>query len=264
MPGRSARVFEIMKRNPERISKDASGLEALEVMERRDITHLTVVSDGRVVGVVSAWDLMEGFGSSRFTRIPPSRVRVSSLMSEPAITVSPEESVGRAIDLMVENDISFLPVISKGELVGVLTETDLLSLVPEGGETAESVMKVGHPRVMPVDRIVHARARMLETGARSLPVVDEGLLVGLVTDLNLAKAFVEVRESKFRQQSDLVRRVLVEDVMIEPPPRLEAGYHLSRVVEAFLEFGIPSLPVAEDSGEFLGVVTRKSLLKLIR
>jgi len=253
-----------MERDAEQISKDASGLEALEVMERREITHLTVVSDGKVVGVVSAWDLMEGFGSSRFTKIPPSRVRVSSLMTEPAITISPNESVGRAIDLMIENDISFLPVVSEGELVGVLTETDLLSLVPRTGETAEGLMKVGHPRVMPVDRIVHARARMLETGARSLPVVDEGLLVGLVTDLSLAKAFIEVRESKFRQQDDLVRRVLVEDVMIEPPPRLGADYPLSQVVEAFLEFRIPSLPVAEDSGEFLGVVTRKSLLKLIK
>ncbi len=262
---RSRPVEDFMSRDPVAVSKDDQIGVALEVMERRGITHLPVLSDSRVVGVIAAWDLMEGLGSARLRGLVSRRVYVSSLMTEPAITVGPRDTLDRAIFLFKGRDISFLPVVdSDGGLLGTLTETDLMGLLSGSADpTVGGVMTENYPRIMPIDRIVHARSKMLETGARVLPVVDQGELVGLVTDLILAKAFMEVREEiDPRRMEAAVRKIVVEDVMMENPPSLTPEDPVGRAAETLAEHGIPAAPVVRGQ-TLAGVVTRKSLLDLI-
>ncbi len=263
---RSKPVEEFMNRDPVAVSKDEQIWVALEIMERRGITHLPVLSGSRVVGVIAAWDLMQGLGSARLQRTVSRRVYVSSLMTEPAITVSPTDTLDRAIFLFKDRDISFLPVVDgDGALLGTLTETDLMRLLSDRSEPPVSeLMTVNYPRILLIDRIVHARSKMLETGARVLPVVDEGIVVGLVTDFILAKAFMEVREEIDPKRMDAaVRRILIEDVMMESPPTLSPADPVGEAADTLAGQGIPAVPVVERGLSLAGVITRKDLLDLI-
>jgi CBS domain-containing protein len=51
------------------------------------------------------------------------------VMTANPTTVSPDESLVRVVDLIVEQHISGLPVVEQGKLVGIVTETDLLRLL---------------------------------------------------------------------------------------------------------------------------------------
>ncbi len=257
----------IPDRRPLTISKDASAAEALEIMEEEGISHLVVIQDGRVVGVIAAWDLMEGFGSRRYERVLPKRIHVSALMSSPAITATPDTPLREAMSIMLRRDVSSLPVVSDGNLKAVVTETDLLkilaNLLPEGREVRELV-KDPYPATAPGERIVHARAKMLDTGARVLPVVEQARLVGLITDMVLARAFMELREtSDFRYVENAVRRVVVDDVMVEDPPRIGEGSGVGEAASAMVEAGLPALPVVRAGDDLVGVLLRKSLIRIL-
>ena len=91
-------------------------------MRRAGIHHLPVVDEHQnLIGVISRTDLVEsGRGRGRTERI-------GKLMSRAVVTVTPESSIGLARDLMLENVFRSLPVVgSDGQLIGILTETDLL------------------------------------------------------------------------------------------------------------------------------------------
>ncbi len=255
-------VSSIMRSPVVTIDKGSEVGEALELIEREGINHLVVTSGSKVVGVVSVRDIMEGLGSSRFGKIPARRIYVSSVMTEPPVTIRGEATVREAIETMLEKDIGSLPVVN-GELVGIITETDLIKAL-DRDEDISSVIKRDHPKVMPTDRIVHARNIMLERGARILPVVDQGRLVGLVTEISLARAFYDIREEIDPVYMDNVaRRVLVEDIMVEAPRRVMENYKLTQVRDLFVDTGLPAIPVVDESNVVVGVINRKSLLRLL-
>jgi CBS-domain-containing membrane protein len=105
------------------------------VMALDRIRHLPVLEEGRVVGVVSQRDLFRsalaialGYGK-RAQKMLWKTLRVKEVMSEPAITISPEATIKDAARLMIERKIGCLPVLEDERLVGIVTETDLLRYI---------------------------------------------------------------------------------------------------------------------------------------
>jgi CBS domain-containing protein len=116
-----------------------STLERNETLDLADnimalgrIRHLPVLDEHRVVGVVSQRDLFRsalavalGYGQRAQATLLKT-VRVKEVMSEPAVTISPEATIKEAARVMMEGKIGCLPVIEAGRLVGIITETDVL------------------------------------------------------------------------------------------------------------------------------------------
>jgi len=245
------------------IVKDRPIGEALELMNDKEIAHLVITNDkGRVVGVLSTWDLMDVLGSSRFKNTPATRIYVSAVMSEPPVVVDRKDKITKAMKLMIENDFSFLPVVNEEHLpIGVVSETDMVRSLEPPSAPVKDLMKTTYPKVMPISRIVHARSIMLETGARILPVVEGGNFLGVVTERALARAFYRVRtETEVVHQDTLVRKILVEDVMNELPQTLNPSEDIRSAVDKFIEAREPALPVLGEKRGLLGVLERKSIL----
>lgn len=257
-------IMSLARRDVITIGKGETVEVALDLMERRDINHLVVTSDGRVAGLLSIRDVMDGLGSSRFERIPARRIYVSALMTEPPVMINPQATVREAVRVMIEGSIGSLPVTEGEKLVGIVTETDLIRVL-SSGESIEDLVKRDHPKIMPNERMVHARSIMLDRGARILPVVESGRLVGIVTERGLAKAFLEVRENVDPVHMDnAVRKILVDDVMVEAPRRIKGFVSVEDARDLFLESGLPALPVINEEDKVIGVLERRSLLRLIR
>jgi CBS domain-containing protein len=103
-----------------------------EIMKLGHVRHLPVVRRGKVVGVVSQRDLLRA-SLSNVMGLPKDEqdvflegVHIGEVMSQPAISVSPGSSIQDAAGLMAERKIGCLPVLDGDELVGIVTETDLL------------------------------------------------------------------------------------------------------------------------------------------
>lgn len=100
---------------------------ALELIRSHNIRHLPVMEGSRLSGVVTDRDLRMALGPDA----EAARATVADVMSADAITTPPSTPVEDAAELLVEHRIGCLPVLDDGELVGILTESDLLRALVE-------------------------------------------------------------------------------------------------------------------------------------
>jgi CBS domain-containing membrane protein len=128
-------VKDIMTKTVSTLGRNDTLDLADDIMTLERIRHLPVLDEGRVVGVVSQRDLFRsalaaalGYGEKAQKRLLRT-IRVKEVMSEPAITVSPEAPVTEATRLMLDRKIGCLPVVDGHSLVGIVTETDVLRYV---------------------------------------------------------------------------------------------------------------------------------------
>jgi acetoin utilization protein AcuB len=101
-----------------------SVIDALRVMEMRSVRRLPVLEGDELRGIVTREDLHAllgyGEGMAREAEAPIERV-----MRAPVVTVTPQDTLERAAELMLEREISGLPVLDEGRLAGVITESDV-------------------------------------------------------------------------------------------------------------------------------------------
>ncbi len=106
-------------------------------------------------------------------------------------TIRADDSVAEAARVMTERNVVALPVLYGDKLVALVSERDLVQRVmAAGGGLDEPVIAVasGEPTVVaPDDDVELARHLMLVARQRSLPVVEDGVVVGLLADDDLAK-----------------------------------------------------------------------------
>ncbi len=103
---------------------------ALGFMEKRGIRRLPVVEDGKLVGIVTKSDLLAHLGGRKAGR-RKSEDTVADLMTRSPLTVTSGDTLETAAQLMLKKKISGLPVIDEGQVVGILTESDLFRALCE-------------------------------------------------------------------------------------------------------------------------------------
>jgi acetoin utilization protein AcuB len=138
------RLQEIMKRDVVTLPAEASEDQALELMRRGSFHHVVIVHAGAVVGVVSARDLDDSANRFRIERT------LGDVMT-PAVTAAGRTTVREAANLMRGRTIGCLPVVEDGKLAGIVTVSDLLTLIGKGSErpvnsTKRWIMKGRGPR----------------------------------------------------------------------------------------------------------------------
>ena len=111
-------------------------------------------------------------------------------------TATPDEPLARALDLMAEKDIGSLLVMGQGELVGMLTFREVIQvLVKNGGQIGTSTVRSAMddaPVTCTMDtELDEVRRMMLEQHARYMPVMDQRMLMGVISFYDVAKAVVE-------------------------------------------------------------------------
>jgi acetoin utilization protein AcuB len=132
-----------------------------------------------------------------------SRLRVVDVMTRAPLTVTATETIGEADDLMSQNKIRQLPVVKGKELVGIVTDRDLLSFLsgsllasPEQREMAlktkvREIMTSDPITVGPDDDLEEAIELLIEEKVGGIPVVDETEgLVGIVTYVDVLRCFL--------------------------------------------------------------------------
>lgn len=126
------KVRDIMSRKMVTISAGDTLATAEDIMTLGRVRHMPVVRQGRLVGVVSERDLLRASLSSLSAvavedrRAFLNRVEIDRVMSQPPIVIAPSASVAEAARSMAERKIGCLPVVEGDELVGLVTETDVL------------------------------------------------------------------------------------------------------------------------------------------
>jgi len=125
---------------------------------------------------------------------------VRDWMTSPAVTLPSETRVVDALELMAVRKIRRVPILEDGTLVGILAVSDPRCVVgpdensPRRGVTLGDLMKRGVVTVRPDDRLDHAAWLMVEHEISGLPVVEDGRVVGLITESDIFTAFTHLME----------------------------------------------------------------------
>jgi acetoin utilization protein AcuB len=138
---------------------------------------------------------------------------VEERMTSPAITIGPDVGVQDALAMMHRDKVRRYPVIDRhGNLLGIISESDLLNASPSDATTL-SVWEINYllskltvDRVMSKKVITITRDTPIEEAARimadnkvgGLPVVDGNKVVGIITETNLFRIFLELFGARAR------------------------------------------------------------------
>ena len=257
-------VKEVMSSEVYTARKKQSVSEVFKLMLKKDVSRIVVVEQDKPIGIVTLRDLMDRLGSSKLAGLPPSKIRISTVMTENPLIISPEAELEKAARIMLDRNVSCLPVVENNKLVGILTKTDLIRVCKDLDKvTVGSIYIKYDSKITPQTRIVHAKMEMWKNNLKLLPVQEFGSLVGLLTEKELVKAFYKIRELVESTKMDSrVRSIIVEDIMIQNPPFVKLETPVSQAVERILKSRLPGLPVVIDSKP-VGVIQKRNLLELI-
>jgi CBS domain-containing protein len=111
-------------------------------------------------------------------------------------TISPSEPLVKAVDTMAQFDIGSLAVMDHGDLVGMLTFREVLHTIARNGgsvgnSTVRSVMDDHPMSCTPETELDEVRPLMLEKHTRYMPVMDNKMLMGVISFYDVARAVVD-------------------------------------------------------------------------
>jgi len=258
------KVKDVMTKEVIYVSKNDDLRHVIDLMEKHNITKLPVVDDGKIVGIVTDNKIADKLGSIRSKGVPAARLHASSVMEKDIDAVSPETDVEDILATVGEPGPTMLPVVVDGTLVGVVTKADLLPFV-KGEESISSIMTTPVITVKPDERVVHARRLMLENEIARLPVVENGKVVGIISDKEIAFAFAALKRSfSLGQQQHQLKMLLVKDVMKTPVVTAREDISIEEAAKIMMENEIGCLPIIGGDEKIKGIVTRTDLLHYLR
>lgn len=126
------RVKEMMTKNPITVQPDTLVLDARRIMKEKNIHRLPVVEKGKLIGIVTKHDLLDA-APSPATPVSVhdlnyllSKMKVKEIMKKNPVTVTPNTPFEDALRIGQEKKIGSFPVVDKGKLVGITTESDII------------------------------------------------------------------------------------------------------------------------------------------
>jgi CBS domain-containing protein len=131
----SATVEQIMTKAPFTLDASRSVGAVLSLFREHDISHLPLMENGKVVGIVSTQDIVENvfqpnqrqtLGDIKGEKIQVLSIPAKGVMTSPVVTVTPETPLKEAERKMHSFNVHCLVVLAKERLVGIVTKTDFL------------------------------------------------------------------------------------------------------------------------------------------
>ncbi|HHY63545.1 MAG TPA: CBS domain-containing protein [Clostridiaceae bacterium] len=131
---------------------------------------------------------------------------VRNKMTSNPFTISPDQTIPEAHEIMTQHNVRRLPVVKNGKLVGVVSKEDIVQFSPSKatsfsmGEITYILAKTKVSQIMSKNLVTISSNALLEEAAllmrdnnvSFLPVVDDGKLVGIITESNIFDAFIEL------------------------------------------------------------------------
>ncbi len=131
----NTQVEEIMTKKPFVIEEDESLGAVLSLLRSEGISHVPIVRDGKLVGIVGISDIIDNifqprhgqrFGEMVGEKVSTLSIPAKGIMVQPVITVLPESKLRDAEEQMHKFNISSLVIVSQGKPVGIITKRDFL------------------------------------------------------------------------------------------------------------------------------------------
>jgi CBS domain-containing protein len=248
------------------------------VMLKHKIGRVVVAYEGTLVGVIAKYDLAKMLESSEagWRRRHQDRTLAKTIMSENLVTTLPSASIEEAAREMIANGIGCLPVVKDGELLGIFTETDLVThfAATSSKVQVKTIMADAFLTCHRHHSINHV-LRDMDTNHIFRTIVQEGngVPVGIIPHTNLTFAqepFVDSKDIVMVRKADragvqknrYVRKVLqvAEDIMSEPLITIRSDSKAVDAARAMVKNRIDAIPVVKEES-LIGVISKTDIVR---
>ncbi len=258
------------------ISPETHLNDARRTMDAEKIRALPVMKDGKLVGIVTRRGLLRtdipALSENAWnTDVDLKDAVVSEIMTKNPITVPASGPMPKAARVMLENKITAIPVVDeKREMVGIITTSDIFRFIlAELPDIKQSLVVKDYmtSRVVtlgPDDSLLEAHRLMGAERIRSLPVVADDDLLGIVTRTDLLSNDNSRFMSRNKQEESL--KVLVssvEQIMTTHVTTIKPESSILDAARLMLENKIHSLPVTDKNNRLTGIITESDLFRMV-
>lgn len=122
------KVEDVMVKEVITVDENSTVKEAADIMNKFEIGCLIVTKKGKAIGILTERDLLKRVVSQAKN---PRKTKVGPVTSKPLIVVEPDMDLEEAAKLMFRMKIKKLPVVENGQLMGLVTLTDLARFQPQ-------------------------------------------------------------------------------------------------------------------------------------
>ena len=124
------RIRDVMTKNPITVDSETLVLDAQKIMKENSIRRLPVVDKGNLVGIVTQHDLLQASPSPATSlsihelNYLLAKMKVKEVMKKNPFTLTPDTPFEEALRIGQDKKIGSFPVMDKGKLIGIITESD--------------------------------------------------------------------------------------------------------------------------------------------
>lgn len=141
--GSGIKVGEVMRKRVVTTSADSTVTEAASLMKKYNIGSVIALDNRKAIGILTERDVVRNVIAA-FKN--PSEVKIREAMSRPLRVTTPEVALEDAAKMMKKFGVRRLPVINEtGELVGIITENDIMKLFPSVVDLIEEKAAIERP-----------------------------------------------------------------------------------------------------------------------
>ena len=262
-------------------------MNALETMIKEHFRGIPIADAGtkRLEGRISANDCVNLFGGGSKFGIVKGKYggnlaaavneEVEKIMETNVITVDFTDSFEDAVEIMFEKKVGGCPIVDKDDVVvGIITERDVLKYLGRSKNidgVASDYMTKSVVTIKPKDTIEKAMKVMIEKKLRRLPVIDDGILVGLITVREILRyfgtgeAFRMLTSGNIRDAIEKpVSTILANDELLVYKEILTfpRDISISQLVSAMLDRGY-GVALIVESGKLEGIITERDLIRFL-
>ena len=135
------KVKDLMTSDPAKVGPDDVIAKAATLMKQEDCGAIPVVRDGMLIGIITDRDItIRGVAAGRDAKT----TKVSEIMSADPITIGPDADIAEAATLMAKSQVRRLPVVDKGQLLGILV-TAQLARREKTSQVGETIKEISEP-----------------------------------------------------------------------------------------------------------------------
>jgi acetoin utilization protein AcuB len=264
------KIRDVMRPGPITVLETDSLGSAQRMMARSRIRHLPVTSAGKLVGMLSARDILAARARTEGEADWWS-MSIRDAMASPVQTAGPQDSLTEVAGRMAAAKIGAMPIVELGKLLGLVTVTDVLDAevrsamapAPLTVAIAADAMTPFPLTTFPQTPIADAVSLMIDHHVRHVPVIDTtASVIGMLSERDVRTAigdpiqYVEVRRSS--------APLYVRDVMTTPVVSVAFDERLLAVAKLFADTRIGAVPVLDKFGALIGIVSYVDALRLVR
>ncbi|MGC9517866.1 MAG: CBS domain-containing protein [Methanomicrobiales archaeon] len=257
---------------------------ARNLMLKHGFSRLVVIdSKGIPVGIVTEKDIarkLRGNGAA-WRKRPIDKISIRRVMHNDLITVKPDTLVKYAVDSMLKNDISSLPVIDGEELVGIITKSDLMKFYMDKFQSKWKVSELMSSEVITVNEnhaITHVINIMEDNNIGRIVVMRDSEPIGIITSENISFAdiedpetgvsvekvyFVRQTEGKDKKNVKMVSMLTAGDIMTNDLLKISKDDDASLAAKMMIENDVSGIPVVEND-ELAGIITKTDIIEGIQ